>query len=125
MIQQETILKVTDNSGARSVKCIKILGGFKKKTAHSGDIIVVSVKTIRNFSKIQKGEIYKALVLRTKTKINEKDGCCTKLFDNAVSLIHKQGKKLTPIASRIVGSVPKIISIKFPEFAKISSNEII
>jgi large subunit ribosomal protein L14 len=120
MIQQETILKVTDNSGAKTVKCIKVLGGFKRKFAYLGDIIVVSIKTVKNFSKIQKGEIHKALIVRTKKKINKKDGCAIYLYENSVSLIGKQGRTLTPIASRIFGPIPKKLSINFPDFTKIS-----
>ena len=100
MIQQETILQVADNSGAKTVKCIKILGGYKKKYAKIGDIIVTSVQELRNksksTSKVKKGEIYKALVIRTKKEIRKKDG--TFLFvnkktrnANAVVLINKKG----------------------------------
>jgi large subunit ribosomal protein L14 len=68
MIQQETILKVIDNSGAKTVKCIKVLGGFKKKYAKLGDIIVVSIQQLRSkakkTSKVKKGEVYKALILK-------------------------------------------------------------
>ena len=75
MIQQQTILKVADNSGAKTVKCIKVLGGFKRKFAYLGDIIIVSVHQLRNrsktTSKVQKGEIYKALIIRTKTKTKQ------------------------------------------------------
>jgi large subunit ribosomal protein L14 len=78
MIQQQTILKVADNSGAKTVKCIKVLGGFKRKFANLGNIIIVSVHQLRNkskmTSKVQKGEIYKALIIRTKAKTKQKDG---------------------------------------------------
>lgn len=121
MIQQETILKVADNSGAKTVKCIKILGGFKRKVACLGDIIVVSVKTVKNFSRIKKGEIHKALIIRTKNKIKKKDGCSIRLFENSVSLIGKQGRTLTPNSSRIFGPVPKKLSVKFADFTKISA----
>ena len=76
MIQQETILQVADNSGAKTVKCIKVLGGYKKKYAKLGDIVVVSIQKLRNkskfTSKVKKGEIYKALILRTKKKKKKK-----------------------------------------------------
>ena len=72
MIQQQSILKVSDNSGAKTVKCLKVLGGFKKKYAKLGDIIIVSVQQLRNkskkTSKVKKREIYKALILRTKSR---------------------------------------------------------
>lgn len=78
MIQQQTILKVADNSGAKYVKCIKVLGGFKRKTAFLGDLIIVSVQQLRNksktTSKVLKGDVYKALILRTKQKVKKKDG---------------------------------------------------
>ena len=76
MIQQQTILKVSDNSGAKTVKCIKVLGGFKKKYAKLGETIIVSVQELRNkskiTSKIKKKEIYKALIIQTKKKIKKK-----------------------------------------------------
>jgi len=76
MIQQQTILKVADNSGAKTVKCIKVLGGFKRKTAFSSDIIIVSIQTLRNklklTSKVKKGEIYSAVILRSKNLSPEK-----------------------------------------------------
>lgn len=120
MIQQETILKVTDNSGAKTVKCVKVLGGFKRKFAYLGDIIVVSIKTVKNFSKIRKGEIHKALIIRTKKKLNKKDGCSIRLYENSVSLINKQGRNLTPTANRIFGPIPKKLSINFSDFTKIA-----
>ena len=78
MIQQQTILKVIDNSGAKTVKCIKVLGGYKKKYAFLGEVIIVSVKNLRNKSKItskvKKGEVCRALIVRTKKKYLNKDG---------------------------------------------------
>jgi len=124
MIQQETILKVTDNSGAKTVKCLKVLGGFKRKNAYLGDIIVVSIKTTKNFSKIKQKEIYKALIVRTKKKIKKKDGSYTICHENAVSLISKQGRTILPIASRIFGPISKKLSINFPDFTKIASEVI-
>ena len=77
MIQQQTVLKVSDNSGAKLVRCIKVLGGFKRKTAKLGDIIIVSVLKLRNKfklnSKVKKGEVYKALIIRTKFGYNRKN----------------------------------------------------
>ena len=77
MIQQQSILKVSDNSGAKTVKCIKVLGGFKKKYANLGDIIVVAVQNLRNKSKkttkVKKKEIYRALIVKTSNKIKKKD----------------------------------------------------
>lgn len=123
MIQQQTILKVGDNSGAKTVKCIKILGGFKKRFAYLGDTIIVSIQQLRNkykiTSKVQKGEIYKALIIRTKTKSKKKDGSLIFFNDNYVSLISKQEN---PVATRIIGPVPKIFKqAKFMKFTSIST----
>ncbi len=122
MIQQQTILKVTDNSGAKSVKCIKVLGGFNRRFAKLGNVIVVSVKDLRNkakkTSKVKKGEVYRALIVRTKVKQINKDGSSIFFKTNSVSLINKQNK---PLASRILGPVPKKLKkTKFAKFANIS-----
>jgi len=109
MIQQQTILRVTDNSGAKTVKCIKVLGGFKRRYAFLGNTVIVSVQKLRNrarlLSKVQKGQIHKAVIIRTKAKTFKKDGSLSFFQSNAVSLINKQGK---PIGSRIIGPIPKI-----------------
>jgi len=120
MIQQQTILKVTDNSGAKTVKCIKVLGGFKRRFARLGDVIVVSVTNLRNkskkTSKVKKGDVFKALVIQTRSIQTNKDGSCYYFNKNSVSLITKQGK---PLASRI--SVPVSKKIKQGQFSKFSA----
>ena len=122
MIQQESILKVADNSGAKTVKCIKVLGGFKKRYANLGDIIVISVQQLRNkskkTSKVLKGGVFRALVVRTKSKYRRKDGLSFLMEENAVVLINKQGN---PIGTRILGSMPKVLKKKkFMKFASLS-----
>ena len=122
MIQQQTILKVADNSGAKTVKCIKVLGGFKKRYAKLGDIVVVSVQQLRNkskkTSKVSKGEVFRALVIRTKKRYRKKDGSSFFLQENAVALINKQGN---PIGTRILGPIPKILKkTKFMKFVSLS-----
>nr|QYB22974.1 ribosomal protein L14 [Cylindrotheca closterium] len=122
MIQQQTILKVADNSGAKTVKCIKVLGGFKKRYAKLGDIVVVSVQQLRNkskkTSKVSKGEVFRALVVRTKKRYRKKDGSSFFLQENAVALINKQGN---PIGTRILGPIPKILKkTKFMKFVSLS-----
>lgn len=122
MIQQQTILKVADNSGAKTVKCIKVLGGFKKRYARLGDIIVVSVQQLRNkskkTSKVLKGGVFRALVIRTKTQYKKKDGSSFSLNENSVTLINKQGN---PIGTRILGPIPKILKKKkFMKFVSLS-----
>ncbi len=122
MIQQQTILKVSDNSGAKTVQCIKVLGGFKRKVANVGDIVIVSVKQLRNksriTSKVKKGEIYKALIIRTKKPHTKLDGSYTKLSENAVVLINKRGE---PLATRIIGPIPYILKIRKKGLSKFFS----
>nr|YP_009829234.1 ribosomal protein L14 [Codium fragile]QJC59752.1 ribosomal protein L14 [Codium fragile] len=122
MIQQQTILKVADNSGAKTVRCIKVLGGFKKRYAKLGDIVVVSVQQLRNkskkTSKVSKGEVFRALVVRIKKKHQKKDGSSFFLQENAVALINKQGN---PIGTRILGPIPKMLKkTKFMKFVSLS-----
>ena len=113
MIQQQTILHVADNSGAKEVKCIKVSKGFKRRTATLGDVITISVKQLRNkarfTAKVSKGEIYKAVILRVKNKHSLLDGAKVWFNENSVCLINKQGK---PIATRIIGPIPKILKKK-------------
>ena len=122
MIQQQTVLNVSDNSGAKLVKCIKVLGGFKKKTAGIGNIIVVSVLKLRNkskkVSKVKKGEVLKALIIRTKFKKLKSDGSYIWFGNNSVSLLNKQNK---PIGSRVLGPTPSyLISEKFSKIVSTS-----
>ena len=122
MIQQETILKVVDNSGAKIAKCIKVLGGFKKRYANLGDTIVISVQQLRNksksTSKVLKGGVFRALVIRTKKRYKKRDGSVFLLNENAVVLINKQGN---PIGTRILGPVSKILKKKkFMKFVSLS-----
>lgn len=122
MIQHQTILKVADNSGAKTVKCIKVLGGFKKRYASLGDLIVVSVQQLRNkskkTSKVLRGGVFRALVIRTKTQYAKKDGSSFALNENSVILINKQGN---PVGTRILGPMPKILKKKkFMKFVSLS-----
>lgn len=122
MIQLQTILKVSDNSGAKSARCIKILNGFKRRFAHPGDQIVVSVQQLRNkykfVSKVKLGDVHQALVIRTKMQTKKKDGVMLFFHDNSVSLINKQKN---PVATRILGPVSKTLkSGKYLKFSAIS-----
>jgi large subunit ribosomal protein L14 len=123
MIQSKTILKVADNSGAKTVRCIKVLGGFKKKYAKIGDLIVVSVQQLRNksktTSKVKKHEVYKALVVRTKTGFKNLNGFYSSFSENSVVLLNKQGN---PVSTRILGPIPRILKKKqFQKFTTIST----
>ena len=120
MIQQQTLLKVSDNSGAKTVKCIKVLGGFKKKYAKIGDITVVSVQQLRNTSrktsKVLKGMVFRALIVRSKKKYKKQDGSFIYLQNNTAVLLNKQGN---PIGTRILGPIPR--KLKKKKFMKIIS----
>ena len=109
MIQQETNLEVADNSGARRVQCIKVLGGSKRKTASIGDIIVVSVKEAIPRGKVRKGDVHKAVIVRTSKEIRRGDGSSVRFDRNAAVLIDKEGE---PIGTRIFGPVTRELRSK-------------
>ena len=104
MIQAESKLGVADNSGARSVQCIKVLGGSKRKTAGVGDIVVVSVKEAIPKGRVKKGEMHRAVIVRTAKEIRRPDGSAIRFDKNAAVLITKEGE---PIGSRIFGPVTR------------------
>ena len=109
MIQMQTNLDVADNSGARRVMCIKVLGGAKRKYAHVGDIIVVSVKEAIPRGRVKKGDVLRAVVVRTAKEIRRPDGSAMRFDSNAAVLINKQGE---PIGTRIFGPVPRELRAK-------------
>ncbi len=104
MIQMQTELEVADNSGARIVECIKVLGGSKKRYAKVGDVIVVAVKSVTPNTKIKKGDVCRAVVVRTKKGSRRPDGSLVKFDDNAVVLIDK---KMVMIGTRVFGPVAR------------------
>ncbi|NQU60001.1 MAG: 50S ribosomal protein L14 [Rhodospirillales bacterium] len=104
MIQVETNLEVADNSGARRVQCIKVLGGSKRKYASVGDVIVVTIKEAIPRGRVKKGEILKAVVVRTAKDIRRTDGSAIRFDSNAAVLINAQGE---PIGTRIFGPVTR------------------
>ena len=109
MIQVETNLGVADNSGARRLQCIKVLGGSKRKYASVGDVIVVSVKEAIPRGRVKKGEVLQAVVVRTAKDIRRQDGSCIRFDTNAAVLINKQGE---PIGTRIFGPVTRELRVK-------------
>ena len=109
MIQMQTNLSVADNSGARRVQCIKVLGGSNRKTASIGDVIVVSVKEAIPRGRVKKGEIHRALVVRTAKEIRRPDGSAIRFDRNAAVLITTQGE---PIGTRIFGPVTRELRAK-------------
>jgi large subunit ribosomal protein L14 len=104
MIQVETRLSVADNSGAKEVLCIKVLGGSKRRYASVGDVIVVSIKDAAPKSKVKKGEVQRAVVVRTKQALNRADGSRIQFDRNAAVLVDKKGE---PIGTRIFGPVTR------------------
>jgi large subunit ribosomal protein L14 len=116
MIQTETRLRVADNSGAKSVSCIKVLGGSKRRYATVGDIIVVAVKEAMPNSKVKKGDVVRAVIVRTAKEIRRTDGTHIRFDDNSAVLINPQGE---PIGTRIFGPVARELRAK--KFMKIIS----
>ncbi len=116
MIQMQTNLDVADNSGARRVQCIKVLGGSKRRFAGIGDIIVVSVKEAIPRGRVKKGDVHRAVIVRTAKDIRRSDGTVIRFDRNAAVLINKQGE---PIGTRIFGPVTRELRAK--KFMKIVS----
>ena len=116
MIQAESTLNVADNSGARSVKCIRVLGGSKRKYASIGDVIVVAVKEAIPNARVKKGEVRRAVVVRTRKEIGRPDGSYIRFDDNAAVLIDAQRE---PVGTRIFGPVARELRAK--RFMKIVS----
>ena len=116
MIQAETRLTVADNSGAKVLYCIKVLGGSRRRYASIGDIIVVSVKEAIPNAKVKKGDVLKAVVVRTKKEIKRPDGSYIRFDDNSAVLI---GEKKEPVGTRIFGPVARELRAK--KFMKIIS----
>ncbi|MFZ4120528.1 MAG: 50S ribosomal protein L14 [Caulobacterales bacterium] len=109
MIQMQTNLDVADNSGAKRVMCIKVLGGSKRRYAAVGDIIVVSIKEAMPKGRVKKGDVKKAVVVRTAKAIKRRDGSVIRFDSNSAVLINNQGE---PIGTRIFGPVPRELRAK-------------
>ncbi|MCF7919732.1 MAG: 50S ribosomal protein L14 [Candidatus Cloacimonetes bacterium] len=116
MIQAQTMLIVADNSGAKKVRCIKVLGGSKRKFASLGDVIVVAVQSATPTSKIKKGTVQQAVIVRTHKEVRRKDGSYIRFQDNACVMIDE---KMEPRATRVFGPVARELREK--HFTKIVS----
>ena len=116
MIQMQSNLFVADNSGAKRIQCIKVLGGSKRRSASIGDIIVVSIKDAIPRAKVKKGDVYKAVIVRTSKDFKRPDGSAIRFDKNAAVLLDKQEE---PIATRIFGPVTRELRSK--KFMKIIS----
>jgi large subunit ribosomal protein L14 len=116
MIQMQTVLDVADNSGAKSVMCIKVLGGTRRKYASLGDVIVVSIREAIPNAKVKKGEVAKAVIVRTAREVCRADGSYIKFDGNSAVLINKD---MEPIGTRIFGPVAR--ELRARKFMKIIS----
>lgn len=116
MIQVETTLQVADNSGAKKVACIKVLGGSHRRYASVGDVIVVSIKEAMPHSKVKKGDVMKAVIVRTAKEIRRMDGSYIRFDGNAAVLLSGQGE---PVGTRIFGPVAR--ELRAQNFMKIIS----
>ena len=116
MIQTTTVLDVADNSGAKKVACIKVLGGTKRRYATIGDVIVVSIKEAVVNSKVKKGDVARAVIVRTKREVKRPDGSYIKFDNNSAVMVSKEGE---PIGTRIFGPVARELRAK--KFMKIIS----
>ena len=116
MIQMQSRLQVADNSGARQVQCIKVLGGSKRKYAGLGDVIVVSVKEASTGGKVKKGDVVQAVIVRSRRTVSRDDGSSIRFDENAAVLLNKQGE---PIGNRVFGPVAR--ELRGKSFMKIVS----
>jgi large subunit ribosomal protein L14 len=116
MIQMQSRLEVADNSGAKKVQCIKVLGGSKRKYAHLGDVIVVSVKEAMPGGKVKKGDVLQAVVVRTRKAVARDDGTYIRFDENAAVMLNKQGQL---IGNRVFGPVARELRTK--DFMRIVS----
>jgi large subunit ribosomal protein L14 len=116
MIQCESVLDVADNSGAKRVKCIKVLGGSKRRYASVGDVIAVAVKDASPNGKVKKGELVRAVIVRTKKEIRRRDGSYIRFDTNSAVILNKENE---PLGSRIFGPVARELRAK--QFMKIVS----
>ena len=110
MIQNQSMLKVADNSGAKLVQCIRVLGGYKKRYARLGDVITVTVKSAQPHTQIKKGQVVHAIIVRQRKETRRKDGSYIRFDENAVVIIDKEKKE--PKATRIFGPVARELRAK-------------
>ena len=116
MIQMQTVMNVADNSGAKKVQCIKVLGGSKRRTASVGDVVIVSVKEAVPRTRVKKGEVHRAVIVRTSKDVKRSDGSTIRFDKNAAVLINQKGE---PIGTRIFG--PVVRELRAKQYMKIVS----
>lgn len=118
MIQMQSLLKVTDNSGARSVRCLKVLGGSKRWIANVGDLIVVSIRDAQPNGKVKKGEVKRAVIVRTVSPVRRPDGTQVRFDSNAVVLVDGQGE---PLGTRVLGPVTREVREGYPKIVSLAA----
>ena len=116
MIQMQTVMNVADNSGAKKVQCIKVLGGSKRRTASVGDVVIVSIKEAIPRARVKKGEVHRAVIVRTAKDVKRPDGSTIRFDKNAAVLINQKGE---PIGTRIFG--PVVRELRARQYMKIVS----
>lgn len=120
MIQERSILKVADNSGAKTIRCFRVLGGSRKKFAHLGDVIVASVQVAEPRKGVKKKDIVKAVIVRAKTNLRRKGGLYVRFDENATVIINP---KKEPIGTRIFGPIPRELKEKgYEKIVSLSSD---
>ena len=117
MIQEKTKMKVADNSGAREVECIKVLGGYQPRYARIGDVVTISVKSATPHSSVKKGDIMRAVIVRTKKEIKRNDGTCLRFSENACAILDKEKHEFK--GTRVFGPIAREVRRK--GFFKIAS----
>ena len=122
MIQERSILKVADNSGAKIVRCFRILGGTRRRYAHVGDIIVASVQSAEPRKGVKKKDIVRTVVVRTKTALRRKDGSYVRFDENAVVIVNA---KKEPVATRVFGPLPRELNERGYEKIMTMAEEIV
>ena len=121
MIQMQTVLNVADNSGGKKVMCIKVLGGSHRRVSHIGDVIRVSVKEVIPNSKVKKGEVLYAVIVRTKSGVRRSDGSAVRFDTNSVVLLNAQYQ---PMGTRIFGPVTRELRSKFMRIVSLAEEVI-
>lgn len=125
MIQERSILKVADNSGAKFVRCFRILGGTRRRYAGVGDVVIASVQSAEPRKNVKKKDKVKVLVVRTKNAVRRRDGSCVRFDENAVVLVDIKKGAVEPIATRIFGPLPRELKEKGHEKIMTMAEEIV
>jgi large subunit ribosomal protein L14 len=121
MIQERSVIKVADNSGAKVVRCFRVLGGTHHRYAGVGDVVVASVQSAEPRKSVKKKDVVKVLVIRTKKALRRKDGSYVRFDENAVIMIEQKGGEILPLGTRVFGPLPREFKEAGKVFAKLTS----